>query len=64
MDADGSDRKRLALGSWPTWSPDGDRISYTAGNRGNEKIYVMKLATRRKRVNRIGTSFIASTTWP
>jgi Tol biopolymer transport system component len=29
MSADGSDRKRLTDGLFPTWSPDGERIAYT-----------------------------------
>ena len=35
MNADGSDRKRLAGGLFPSWSPDGERIAFTtyAGER-------------------------------
>ena len=29
MNADGSSRKRLTDGNWPSWSPDGERIVYT-----------------------------------
>jgi Tol biopolymer transport system component len=30
IDANGSDRKQLASGSLPSWSPNGERIAYTA----------------------------------
>ncbi len=30
VDADGSDRERLASGLFPSWSPDGERIAFTA----------------------------------
>ena len=40
MDADGSGQEWLAAGNWPTWSPDGARISYTSYANG-ERIYVM-----------------------
>ena len=41
MDAEGGNRKRLADGNWPSWSPDGRRISYTA--YGNDfDIYIME----------------------
>ena len=30
MDADGSGRKQLASGLFPSWSPDGERIAFTA----------------------------------
>src|SRR5215212_11162606 len=29
MNADGSDRRRLASGNWPSWSPNGKRMAYT-----------------------------------
>jgi Tol biopolymer transport system component len=40
MNADGSGGERLTSGNWPTWSPDGARISYTSYANG-ERIHVI-----------------------
>jgi Tol biopolymer transport system component len=36
MDAEGSGRKRLAGGNWPSWSPDAERIVYTVYSANEE----------------------------
>lgn len=43
MDADGSNRKRLAgKTSWhPVWSPDGSKIAFTSGRKGAPGIYLI-----------------------
>ena len=43
-DADGSDRKRLAGGPFPSWSPDGKRIVYTA--YAGERPYLAVIVNR------------------
>ena len=39
--ADGSGRRRLADGSWPSWSPDAERIAYTSGHWRDPRISLM-----------------------
>ena len=45
MNADGSGQTRLteneAVDSWPSWSPDGRRITFYSKRDGNTEIYVM-----------------------
>jgi Tol biopolymer transport system component len=41
MDADGSDRRRLIDGNWPSWSPDGERILYLSGTWTVTRLSVM-----------------------
>ena len=37
---------RLANETWPTFSPDGQRMAYVSSRDGNEDIYVMNLTTK------------------
>ena len=45
IDADGSNMRRITQGqvwdSYPSWSPDGQRIAYRSNRDGNTEIYVM-----------------------
>jgi Tol biopolymer transport system component len=42
MNVDGSGRKRLADGNWPSWSPDAERIVYTVYSASEAgRLYVM-----------------------
>jgi TolB protein len=41
MDADGSDRNPLDSGLFPSWSPDGERIAFTAYSGEQPYIAVM-----------------------
>ncbi len=45
MDAAGSDQTRLTSNSaadrYPSWSPDGSKITFASNRDGNNEIYVM-----------------------
>jgi len=41
MDHDGSNKKKLAEGAMPCWSPDAEQIAFAAENDGNWDIYYM-----------------------
>ena len=49
MDADGSKVERLtddpADDRYPSWSPDGTRITFSSDRDGNPEIYVMRSMT-------------------
>jgi TolB protein len=57
MNADGSGRKRLADGNWPSWSPDGERIVYTVCSASEAgRLYVMNADGSGRR--RLGASVV------
>jgi TolB protein len=41
ISSDGTDQRRIGLGSEPAWSPDGKRLAFTLERGGNVDIYVM-----------------------
>jgi Tol biopolymer transport system component len=41
VNAEGGDRRMLARGSGPVWSPDGKKIAFRSGREGSGEIYVV-----------------------
>lgn len=57
MNAGGSDRKRLAEGNWPSWSPDGGKIVYTVYSANDQgRLFVMNADGSGRR--RLGASVV------
>jgi hypothetical protein len=41
MKRDGSDQRQLAVGQWPAFSPDGQRVAYTTGEGNGRAVWIV-----------------------
>lgn len=50
MNADGTSVRRLGLGAWPAWSPDGRQIAFQQRLNGHDALFVMQPDGSRRRL--------------